>query len=112
MRDGVLSDVPEQNGGDRDAELRGGELAVEVVQRFLHRLGLAVAAPDERLDAGAAGGHEGELRRHEECVRRDQNDDGEEAQAERLYRGLVHGVRRNLAGADSTSSATLNYVVR
>src|SRR6185503_10827693 len=111
MGDGVLGDVAEQNRGDGDAQLGGRELAVQVGERLLNGLGLAVAPAYHGLDAGAARRDERELRRHKKRVRRDEDEDGEEAQAERLYRGFGHGVRKNLAGGDSTSSATPNYVV-
>jgi hypothetical protein len=50
-------------------------LALQVLLRRLDRLSLPVSTLDQRLDAGPARGDEGELGRHEERVRRDEEHD-------------------------------------
>ena len=72
MRDGVLGDVAEQDRRDGDAELRGGELAVKVLQRLSTVLAFRSPCRDQRFDPGAPRGYQGEFRRHEERIRRDQ----------------------------------------
>src|SRR5256886_16983705 len=53
---GVFGHIAEQDRGDRDAELRGRELAVEILQRRLDGLSLPVAAPHQGIDARAPRG--------------------------------------------------------
>jgi len=86
--DGVLRDVAEQDRGDGDAELRGGELAVEVLERLADGAGFAIAAADQGFDPCATRRYEGEFGRHEKCVRRHEHDDGDQAQAQD-----VHGLK-------------------
>ena len=111
MSHGIFGDVAEENRGDGDAELRGGELAVQVLEGLLHRSRLAVAAPDHGFDPGAARGYQGELRGDEKRVRRDQDDHSEEAETQRLDGGWGrgHAFGRNLAAADSTSRRPTPY---
>jgi len=84
VRDGVFGHVAEQDRRDRDAELRGRQLAVQILEGRLDRAGLAVATAHHRLDAGAPRGHEGELGRDEERVREHQGHDREQPQPERF----------------------------
>ena len=106
MCDGVFGDEPEQNRRDGDAELRGGELTVEVLQRLQHRLSLPVAPTRQRFDPGAPRRYQGEFRRHEKRIRRDQYDHGEHTKREGPGFRFSHETREKLAGDHSTSSAT------
>jgi len=71
-----------------------GELTVEVLQRLADGAGLAVAAPDHRVDARAAGRHEREFRRDEEGIRRDEHNDREQAQTQAVHGLIVLDLRR------------------
>src|SRR2546423_7067347 len=117
MRDGVLRDVAEQKRRHRDAQLGGGELAIEVPQCLAHRARLAIAAPDHRVDARAARGDERELRRHEEGVGRDQHDHSQQAQPQGVHdlKGIMFPSEETLvlpAEAHCTYRAPINVETR
>ena len=59
------------------------------------------------IDAGAPRRHQGEFRRHEKRVRRDQHDHGEQTEREGPDVRFGHETREKLAGAHSTSSAAV-----
>src|SRR5437773_1202195 len=86
----MFGDVAQQDRGDRDAELRRGQLAVQVFERRLYRPRLPLAAPDERLDARAAGRDQGELGGHEERVGQHEGQHRQQAEAERFRAGAGH----------------------
>jgi len=92
--DGILGDVAEQDGRERDAELRRRQEPVQLAERLTHDPRLAIPAPDHRLDPRAAGRHQRELGRHEEGVGRDQREDGQEAQTEAVHGLIVLDLRR------------------
>src|SRR5207249_3682090 len=98
FKSSVNGRVLQENRGDGDAELRRRELAVEILQRRLHRLSLPVAAPHERFDARAAGGHEREFRGDEERIRQHERHQRREAQAERFGGGSGHRGRNIPSG--------------
>ncbi len=59
-----------QDRGERDPELCGRDVTVEVLYRAARTsLSLPIALPHHRLDTGPPGPHQGELGRHEECIR-------------------------------------------
>ena len=89
--DRFFGHVTQQNRGNGDAELGGGELAVEIVQGLLYDPGLAVSLLDEGVDPGFSRSDQGELGRDEEGVRRQKNDDGENAKTIRRATSLFHG---------------------
>jgi hypothetical protein len=78
--DGRLADDGERERGQRDAELRGRKIRVEVVEQAEQAAGAAVARGGQRLDARAAHADEGELGRDEISV--DEYDDQNQDQLE------------------------------
>ena len=77
--DDGLADPAQRERGHRDAELRGGDVGVEVVEQTEQAARAAVAGGGERLDARASDADEGELRGDEEAVGDDQKKDDENA---------------------------------
>jgi hypothetical protein len=69
---------PERRHGD--AELRRGDVQVEVADRLLRDQRGAVAFLDQLVDPGSADADERELRRDEKAVHQDQHEQGHEAE--------------------------------
>src|SRR5262249_46777798 len=117
MGDGILGGVAEEDGCERDAELRGGQQLVEIGERLPHGARLAVAAADHGFDAGAARGDEGKLRRHEEGIGPDEHDDGQQAQPQGVHdlKGIMFPREETLVlppEAHCTYRAPLNVETR
>ena len=71
-RERRLADPAQAEAGHRDAELRGGDVAVGVAERAPDDARRGAALGDELIDPRPAHGDERELGRHEEAVRQHQ----------------------------------------
>ena len=60
---------------ERDAELTGGQVGVQIIRQILGQLGALVTFLDERIDPAAADFHHCELRCHKEAVHEHQEYD-------------------------------------
>ena len=78
FRDDRLTEIAEGEPGDGDADLGGGDIRVEVVERARHPAGAAVPFGGELLDPAAAGGDETIFGRDEIGIQKD--DQGEHRQ--------------------------------
>src|SRR5258706_11640735 len=85
MRDGILGEVAQKEGGRGDAELRRREEAIQLPERFSPDARFAIAPPDHGLDPRAAGCYEREFSRNEESVGRHKRDDGQQPQTEDVH---------------------------
>ncbi len=74
-----LADPAQRQGGDRDADLAGREVGIEVVHDLLCRRRRHAAVVRRLLQPRAAHRDDGELRRYEEAVDKDEEDDQEDA---------------------------------
>ena len=71
---------PETEGGERDAELGGGDVAVERLNGPAGEPSFAVAVPSHLLEARLSGAHQRKLRGDEECVCQNQHHHGQQAE--------------------------------
>ena len=83
LRQRRLADPAEPERGEGDAELGGGDVAVERLYRATRQPSFAVPCPRHLVEPGAPRADQGELRRHEEGVRQHQDDDRRETEADR-----------------------------
>jgi hypothetical protein len=84
-----LAHPAERQRRARDAELRGGDVPVEVLQHALHRAGAGVPALRERVDLAPPRAHHREFRHHEERVGAHDQQNGEQPPADPARRQLV-----------------------
>ena len=97
--EGRLGESAEADAGDRDAELAGGEIRVDVVDGVGDRLGATALALLELGDLARPDARDGELRRHEEAVEGDEGEGADDPQhvgghRRRLVPGETPGGRR------------------
>ena len=78
MGEGWLTNPPQRERRDRDAELGSGDVAVEVLQRDLDRSRPSQALSGHLVDLAAAGSDERELGGDKEAVERDERENGNE----------------------------------
>jgi hypothetical protein len=78
VRDGRFTDPSQNQAGHRDAELRGGNIRVQIVNQPQQELSPAVSALSQCRDAGAAHANERELRRHKKSVSENKKKDDED----------------------------------
>ena len=78
-----LADPAEAQRGERDAELGGGDVAVERLYRAAGQPSFAIPRPGHLVQPGPPRADQRELRRHEEGVGEHQDDDRGEAEADR-----------------------------
>jgi len=95
MRDGILGDVAEQDGRQRDAELRRREEAIQLPERLAH--GCALLRSPRRIMASIACG--GTLRAPNSAATKKalaatKRDDGQQAQTEAVHGLIVLDLRR------------------
>ena len=88
---GFFGDVSQQDRSDRDSELGGRELPIEILQGGLDHLGLLVAGLHHGIDAGATGRDQGKLGRHKERICHHQHDQGEDPKPHRRTLIGFHG---------------------
>ncbi len=74
MRQGRLTQPAQSQAGNGDAQLRGGNHAVRVLNGLLHGFCTAMAAGYHFCHPRAPHADQGKLRRHEESIRQDQQD--------------------------------------
>ena len=74
-RERRLADPAEAQRGERDAELGGGDVAVERLYRAAGQPSFAIPRPGHLVQPGAPRADQGELGRHEEGVGEHQDDD-------------------------------------
>jgi hypothetical protein len=79
MCDGGFTDPSERKAGDRDPQLGGRDVGVEVGKQVEHAGRTFVALGDTLLDAGATDSDEGELGCHEKAVCQHEQNDGNES---------------------------------
>ncbi len=92
--DRILGHVAEQDGCQRDAELRRRKEPVQIAEGFAHDARFPVAAPRHRFDPCAPGRDKREFRRHEEGVGQDERDDGQQPQTQDVHGLIVLDLRR------------------
>ena len=76
-----LADPAEAQRGERDPELRGGDVAVERLYGASCQPSFAIPRAGELVEPRAPRADQGELGRHEEGVREDQDDDRDKTEA-------------------------------
>ena len=110
--DGVFGDIAQKDRSHGDAQLGGGELTIEVLQRRQGGLSLRIPLLRERLDACAAGRNQGKLSRDEEGVGHDEDNHDGAAKQQRAEPEFFHRVAgmSKLANADRPASAVLTRV--
>ena len=86
--DGGLSQPSQGEAAEGDSELHRGQEVAHVFLQAADDAGTGFALGDELLDARLADADEGELRRHKEAVRQNQEHDGEAVEEEKLRHWL------------------------
>src|SRR4029453_17084945 len=86
-----FGDIAQENGGDGNTELGGGQLPIEVVQGLLDDASLAVSLLDEAVTPGSSGGNQRKRGGNKKRVRRQQDDDSEDAKPKVGEGGFFHG---------------------
>ena len=81
----------EAEGGERDAELTGGEEGVEPRDDPQHGRGQRMALRRQLLDPGTPHSHQGKLGGNEKAVGKDQQDDGQQSAGDVETGWLMHG---------------------
>ena len=85
-----LADPSEAEAGHRDAELRGGDVAVRIGDRAADRVRAPMAFSDELVDARLADRHDREFGGDEEPVGEDQRQEPDQAPDDAGQRELHH----------------------
>jgi hypothetical protein len=75
VRDGGFAQPAERERGERDAELGGGNVGVQVVNQAQEPLGSLVARARQRRNAGAAHTDQRKFGRDEKAVSEDEEED-------------------------------------
>ena len=78
-----LADPAEAQRGERDAELGGGDVAVERLYRAAGQPSFAIPRPGHLVQPRAPSADQRELGRHEEGVREHQDDDRDQSETYR-----------------------------
>ncbi len=90
-REGRFAEGAESEAGQRDAELHGGNDAVQIPEQALDDAGADITFAGELAHARQAHGDQGEFSRRKKAVERDQREDAYEADGEHKSVGIAPG---------------------